>query len=177
MKRIVGFWILFAVTLAVYLTMILWSLRRIAADADGLAPLDLRPGGYDLEDATAFLTALSDEGRAFYLGTQHALDAVYPALLALTLASAIFLLAPKRLGWVRHVLPLAALPLMIFDYLENAAVTALLKTPVDALTPELVETASRWSVLKAQATTGAAILTLAMLIVWGVRRMRRRGNA
>jgi hypothetical protein len=80
------FWTLLAVTLGVYLVIVLWSLPRIAAEAGGIVPFDMRPAGYSLDDAKGFLTALSDSGRAFYLGTQHLLDLAYPALLGVTLA-------------------------------------------------------------------------------------------
>ena len=67
---------LFAATIGLYLVMLLWSLPKIAAEAGGLTPFDMRPGGYSLAEARAFLAALSPEGTAFYLGVQHRLDMV-----------------------------------------------------------------------------------------------------
>ena len=98
-----GFWLLFAVTLAVYATMLVWTLPAITAAAGGLAPFDMRPSGYSFDEAKAFLTALSPDGKALYLDAQHKLDAAYPALLAATLFFAIAALAPKSWGNWRWV--------------------------------------------------------------------------
>ena len=40
-----AFWILAGATLALYLTIVLWSLPTVTAGAGGLTPFDLRPGG------------------------------------------------------------------------------------------------------------------------------------
>ena len=40
-----GYWALVALTLAVYLAMVLWSLPFIAAEAGGLCPLRSAPDG------------------------------------------------------------------------------------------------------------------------------------
>ena len=94
-SRRVAFWILLVVTLAVYVVMINWSLPLIAERADGLRPFDLRPIGYDFDEAKAFLAALKPEGAEFYLGVQHKLDSIYPALLAATLFFAIVMIAAQ----------------------------------------------------------------------------------
>ena len=60
--KVIVYWIVFAVTLAVYGTMLAWSLPTVAASAEGLMPFDMRPGGYSFAEAEAFLAALSAEG-------------------------------------------------------------------------------------------------------------------
>jgi len=160
----VGFWILFVVTLVVYGVMVLWSLPRIAGAAGGLAPFDMRPTGYGFDEAKAFLAALSPDGSVFYLGVQEKLDSVYPALLAATLFFAIAALAPARLGIWRWVLALIAVPGAVFDYLENAAVSAMLAAGADGLTPAIVASADRWTVLKS-AFTAVAMVTLVLFLV------------
>ncbi len=134
-RRTVAFWILFAITAALYIVMIAWSLPEVSKAAGGLAPFDIRPHGYSLEEAKAFVAALSPDGKAFYLDVQERLDLFYPALLSATLFFAIYLLVPAGWGAWRWVLALAAIPSAVFDYLENHAVAAMLGLGADALTP------------------------------------------
>ena len=175
----VGFWFLFAVALAVYATMLVWTLPAITAAAGGLAPFDLRPSGYSFDDAKAFLTALSPEGKALYLNVQHKLDAAYPALLAATLFFAIAALTPKGWGGWRWVLALTAIPGALFDYLENAAVTVMLTVGADGLTPDMAATANRWTTWKSGMTTIAMTVLLILLAAWGwqILAAKLRGRA
>jgi hypothetical protein len=163
------FWALFAATLALYLVIVLWSLPLITDEAGGLAPFDMRPMGYNLEEARAFVTALSDRGREFYLGTQHLLDWLYPALLGATFALGFSLL-------FRGALLLALIVLSVwvvgFDWLENLTVADLLRTDPTALDVGQVAGAARWSVLKSVATTLAWIALLAGGISALLRRRR-----
>jgi hypothetical protein len=174
--RRVAFWALFAVTGAIYYVMVFWSLPKIASAAGGAMPFDMRPGGYSFDEAKAFLGALSSDGAAFYVNVQHRLDAIYPALYAATLFFAIRALAPFRSAWPT-LLALAAFPGAVFDYLENAAVTAMLNAGADGLTPELAERASLWTLLKSVFTTIAMLLALvfATMALW--RRVFARSAA
>jgi hypothetical protein len=170
-------WGLVALTLAVYGTMLGWSLPTVSAAAGGLAPFDMRPGGYGFAEAQAFLVALTAAGAEFYRNVQQRLDLVYPGLMALTLGLAIATAAPKAIGrWRWLALPLAA-SVALFDYLENHAIANMLDAGAAALTPELVETASRWTVLKSAATTAAMVILLVLLLVkatlWLVHRRPR----
>ena len=113
--RRVAFWTLVAVTTAIYLVMVLWSLPKISAAAGGATPFDMRPLGYSFEEARAFLTALSSEGARFYRTVQHRLDLLYPALLAATLFFAIRALAPHRWVLSPSLLALTAIPGSVFD--------------------------------------------------------------
>lgn len=166
---------LFAATVGLYLVMLLWSLPRISAEAGGLAPFDMRPGGYSFDEARTFLTALSEEGRRFYLDVQHRLDLFYPALLALSLS--------VGLAWAWRGLPRAALAAMVllaftgagFDYLENLWVGTMLTAGPEQVSPEIVAAASRRSVAKAALTTVVMLLLLAGLARRGWRRWRARG--
>jgi hypothetical protein len=152
-----AFWFSFVVAQALYLAIVLWSLPQIATSADGLPPFDMQPMGYGFDMAQNFLRALPDAGRDFYLGTQHLLDTAYPAALGL-----MFVLGFSALfrGWVRSVLCVAALAVVCFDYLENAAVTDLLVAGPERVTTEMVALASRWTVLK---SIGTAICYLALI--------------
>jgi membrane protease YdiL (CAAX protease family) len=158
------FWGLFSLTLAIYAVMLGWSLPSIAAAAGGLVPFDMRPGGYSFTDAHAFLSALSSEGAEFYVSVQQKLDVAYPGLLALTLLFAIAALLPRRIGAWRWVVAAIALPVGVFDYLENHAVAQMIHAGAAGLTTELVATASQWTVLKSGASTVAMSLVLVLLL-------------
>jgi len=164
-------WTALAVAACLYAAMTLWTLPEIAQAAGGLPPFDMRPGGYDFDEAQAFLSALSEKGRTLYLGPQQRLDLVFPAALALGLGLALYRLAPLN-RFCR--LLFAAIPFigMVFDDLENAAVRAMLVTGPSALQPEQVETASRFTTAKAVFDSAAYALLLLFLVLWAVRRWR-----
>lgn len=164
MQRIV-FWLLVAATVGVYLVMVIETLPSISAEAGGLPPFDMRPGGYGFEEARAFLGALSSEGEALYRNVQHRLDIAFPGLLAATLFFSIAALLPARTVAARVALALLLLPVAAFDWLENVAVAGLLTAGADGITPEMVASASRWTVLKSVASTIAYSLLL-VLLVW-----------
>lgn len=154
-------------TAIVYLLMLFWSLPGIAEHAGGLMPFDLRPTGYSVADAKAFLGALGPEGRALYLGPQAWLDLLFPALVALT-----FILSFKglRAGAIGYVGSLAALAGSGFDYAENAAVRGLLLNPP---TDDAIHWASRMTQLKSTGITIASLVLIAVLAMWFKRRFSR----
>lgn len=174
--RRAAFWVLAAVTLANYAIMVFWSLPKISAAAGGAMPFDLRPFGYSYEEARAFLAALSPDGASFYLNVQHRLDLTYPALLAATLFFAIRALTPTRFPLPGWVVALVAVPGAVFDYLENASVSAMLEHGAADVTPGLVARASLWTLLKSAFSTIAMIvlLVLAAAALW--RRVAGRGR-
>ncbi len=172
MRQKLLFWFLFAITMSVYLTMMLWSLPKISRQADGMIPFDLRPSGYSFEEAVRFLTVLSAEGRLFYLDVQHGLDFAYPILLAATLGFAIYLLTPRSWGLLKLVISIVAIPSAVFDHLENQAVAQMLHLNVEAVTSQLVDTASRWTVLKTISTTLAAAILFVLLARWAWQRFK-----
>ena len=165
-----AFWLVFAATLAVYATMLIWTLPSIMEAAGGLAPFDMRPLGYSYDEASEFLTALSDDGRSLYLDVQHWLDLFYPALLAATLVLATVLLTAP--GWLRWALVVPALLGMVFDYLENFAVGRMLETAAEGLAAELVSEASRWTVLKSGFTTVSMVTVIGLLAIRLIARRR-----
>jgi len=168
-RRRVLFWILFAVTLGVYGAIVGWSLPIISANAGGLVPFDMRPAGYSLAEAQAFLAALSPAGLVQYLGIQHALDTAYPALLALTLVVASLYLVR---GGGRWALVLLALVGVAADYTENAAVRSLLAAGADTVSAQQVAFASGATIVKSGSTT-LVFVTIALILIWrGWQRLR-----
>ena len=161
------FWMMFIAMAGVYLAMALWSIPKIAADTGGLLAFDLRPMGYSFVEAQAFLAALSDGGRVFYLNVQHMLDSAYPALMAVVLVMAFNHLFAGWLRWATIVLALAGAG---FDYMENAAVAVMLRAG-DGLSEATVATASQWTVLKSGAVTLALLaLIVGLILKWRMNK-------
>ena len=106
------------------------------------------------------------EGIDFYLSVQHTLDSIYPALLAATTFFAIVLIAPRRWGIWRFVIALIAVPGAVFDYLENAAVSAMIAAGPSGITEADVATASLWTALKGGFTTVSFVVLLVLLAMW-----------
>lgn len=172
-----AFWTLAAMTLAVYLTMVLWSLPYISAEANGLTPFDMRPTGYSFDEARAFLAALTEEGNAFYRDVQHTLDLFFPGLMAATLFFAIAALLPKRLGRWRYVIAAPVILTAVFDWSENLAVAGMLTAGADGITEDMVGAANGWSIAKATASTVAYTALLILSIRKGAAWWRRRPAA
>lgn len=167
--------LLLAVAMAVYFTMVLWSLPRIAAAAGGLVPFDLRPGGYTFAEAQAFVAVLDPGAVRFYLRVQHGLDTVYPPLLALVLGIALWALLGRAPRWLKLAAMAAPGMGMVFDWVENARVAAMLRAGAQGITPEMVAAASGASRAKAAFSAAAMMLILALLLVRGWRRLRHGG--
>jgi len=165
----IAYWTLFAVTMAIYAAMVAGTLPAIARDAAGLLPFDLRPRGYSVAEARAFLAALGDRGRDLYLGPQHWLDLVYPALLVLVLIGAVRALI--RPLWLQIPLCLLAIGGMVADYLENARVEVLLSLR-GPLPDALIEAASRATQVKAGLSALVMLAICAGLVRAGWKRWR-----
>ncbi|MEZ5715307.1 MAG: hypothetical protein R3D85_09140 [Paracoccaceae bacterium] len=145
-------------TAGLYLTMALWTMPEIKLEADGQMPFDLRPFGYSPAQAEEFLNALSEEGRVFYAGVQHRLDAVFPALLLIWAGWTVWLLYRGPLRW--GLIAAAAVGCGA-DYAENAAVARLL----DGFDIDTARTAAHWTMAKS-----AAVSVVYVAILWSVGR-------
>ncbi len=163
------YWILTAAMLGVYLVMVFWTLPYIAQQAGGARPFDLRPMGYSFDEARNFLSALSEQGRVYYLTVQHRLDIVYPVLLALWATLTIRALTPSWSRVLHFGVALIAATSAIFDYVENARVAALLGGAT--ITEDLVSAASQATVLKSAFGGALLSLTLVLLVVAASRRV------
>jgi hypothetical protein len=164
-----AYWATFIATMGVYMAMVIWTLPAIATAAGGLAVFDMRPTGYSPQEARAFLAALTDEGRALYLGPQRLLDLFYPAMLAVVLGGAIWVLV--RFAWLRRVLLAIVLGGMLADYWENALVKDLLETP-GPVSDAAILAASRATMAKS-ALTGLAMTAVLVALVAAFFRTRR----
>ena len=160
------FWTSFVLATGVYAVMVFWSLPALQHAAGGAVPFDLRPTGYSAAQAQAFLRALPQADKTFYLDVQQRLDSVYPALLAVTLGLGAYLLSPASWGLWRLTGAVFAVPGAIFDYIENARVAALLAADPETLDLHLVAAASHATVLKSMFTTVAMMAVLALIAGW-----------
>lgn len=161
-------WAFVGATLAVYLLIVGWSLPLIAADAGGMTPFDMRPMGYSLDEARAFLSALGEAGFAQYTGVQAMLDTIYPALLAVMSVLAFWQLFPRR--WAGG-LAVLALVVMWLDWQENIAVADLLGLGAAGVDEEVVSIAALFTMLKSMVSTVTlcALLFGAGRAVWRAR--------
>lgn len=165
------YWVVVAATITNYLIMVLWSLPLISEMAGGGKPFDMRPGGYSMEDARVFLTAITDSGRDFYLNTQQLLDLFYPTLFAISVAIPLAHLVPQYWG---RTLAVSAIAAGAFDHLENIAVAVMLRVEPDALTESMVSTASNWTLAKSISTTIASVALLVVLCMKGIVWLKTR---
>lgn len=153
MSRLIA-WALPLTTAAVYGWLVFGPGAQLIALAGGLAPFDLRPGGYDLDAALRVLVALPPEGHALYLGPVRRLDTALPILMGLTF-----------LWWMRPpttpfgaVAAAAALAYVALDLAENHAVARLVEGGAVGLSPERVRAASQLTQAKFMAFALAAVL-------------------
>jgi len=152
-----------AITAINYAMMLFYTMPKLWQASGGMLIFDLRVAGYSTETAQAFLDAISAEGRQLYLTTQHMLDTIFPALLAVSLIVTLYRLAPKLP--VLYLTPIAG---ALFDYYENAAVREMLLSKV--ADPALVEMASLLTNLKF-----ASIALSFLSIIWLWQRRKTDG--
>lgn len=164
------FWFLLAAMLASWLSMNLWTVPRIEELSGGLRLLDMRFTGYSFDEAQAFVAAIGDEGAALYLGAQLWLDYIFPPLLGAVLFFLYRWLFPGLPGLV---IGTVSLTYVLADFLENAAVAAMLRAGADGMTPEMAAAAKLWTTTK----WSLALVGLVMLIIGIALRLRRRWQA
>lgn len=150
---------------SVYLAMISVTLAHLEF-VSGQTPFDMRPFGYAPADAAKLLGALGIDGRNYYLTRQIPLDTLYPALLALTLSSAICWFGRRmpNSGLVRLGVTLAV-GSALFDYVENLGIIAMIWSWPD-VPDQLVYAASFATIAKSVMTTLAVMLMFATAFVW-----------
>ena len=161
------FWLFFAGMLVPWLVMNIWTAPRIEELAGGSRLLEMRLTGYSFDDARSFVAAIGDDGTRFYLDVQLWLDMAFPPLLAAVLFLGYRWLFPGLPGRVIGTISLGSI---LVDYLENAAVAAMLRAGADGLTPEMAATANFWT------TTKWSLAFLgAVTVLFGIAlRLRRR---
>ena len=158
--------IFFATTgTCIYVLMITITLAHIE-ELTSLKPFDMRPFGYTPQDAYDLLSLLGEDGRRYYLMRQIPLDTLYPALLAMTLISAIcwFAVRMPRYPSIYIWIALSACT-ALFDYAENFGIALMILSWSD-LSPALVFATSLASILKATVTMAASFALLFLALKW-----------
>jgi hypothetical protein len=160
--------------------MFFGTLAHLERLADGLTPFDIRPKGYSYTEARAFLEAIGEQGRRYYVSPELVIDTVYPPLYALSRALALWWLTIP--GRVREVpLPLKvryaliAVPILMasLDLFENACIAMMLWTWPD-LSHGLVEVSSLATQVKIIAGVLIEVLMGVLAVIWLVRWVIRR---
>jgi len=153
---------LFVLTMAVYLTMLFYSIPAVTAFAHQLPIFDLSPFGYSFNYATELLDTLGVEGRNLYLFTQLPLDFIYPGLFSITYSLLLIWLFGKTFNENSKVYYLAFVPVLagIFDYVENVFIIKMINS-FPNLQIATVKVASIFTLLKSSFT----MLFFVLLIV------------
>ena len=150
-----------------WLVMNHWTAPRIQELAGGARLLEMRLTGYSFEEARGFVAAIGDEGARFYLDVQLWLDMAFPPLLGAVLFLGYRWLFPGLPGRVIGTISLGSIAV---DYLENAAIAAMLRAGADSMTPQMVATANFWTTTK----WSLALVGTVTLVIGIALRLRRR---
>ena len=153
---------LFVLTMAVYLTMLYYSIPAVSAFAPELPIFDLSPLGYSFNYAYELLDTLGAEGRKLYLSTQLPLDFIYPGLFSITYSLMLVWLFGKTFNGNSKVHYFALVPFLagIFDYVENVFIIKMISSFPD-LQVTTVKAASTFTILKSSFTMLFFILLIA----------------
>lgn len=152
---------LFALTMAVYVTMLSYSIPAVTAFAPQLPIFDLSPLGYSFSYANELLETLGVEGRNVYLSTQLPLDFIYPGLFSITYSLLLIWLFSKTIKGNSKVYYAAMVPFLagLFDYAENVFIIKIIHSFPD-LQITTVKIASTFTLLKSSFTVLFFILLL-----------------
>lgn len=172
-----------AINIGLWAFMVFSTLAYLRHLAGGLEPFDLRPFGYSVEEARAFLFAISDIGRAYYLDVQLPIDAVYPGTYALSRGLLLWWLTqPGRVAGrplpfaIRVVLLVLPMLTAALDYRENEGIAAMLHAS-PRVEEDVVAQASFWTRAKSLAGFASeAVCVLLLLFVFGRWWHRRKAG-
>lgn len=153
--------LLFVVTMAVYLLMLLVTIPSVQTYAPDTALFDLSPTGYTHSQALSLLETLGQDGRNTYLFPQLAVDFIYPGLFAICFSLMFVWVYSKRIRSDSKFFYLAALPVLggIFDYLENILIIRMIMTFPD-VSKGLVSVASGFTLLKSAFSTASFLMLI-----------------
>ena len=180
MRKLLGIsgrnvFLLFIVTTVIYVVMLSITIPKLLAFSQGKEILDMMPGGYDATYVQELMSALSVEGRSYYLTSQLPVDFIYPAMFAVTYAL-VFILFLRKVG--KHETNwklIALLPVIagLADYIENVFIIVILKS-FPQISSSVVQFSSFFSIVKASATTLYFISLIILLIIVAVNTLRKR---
>ena len=158
-------WLLPGVTLAIYAALVTIGVTRLAPEAQGLQPFDLRIAGYTMIEARDYLQALTPRGFALYAGPIWWLDTIFPPLMGLTLA---WWMRPLN-GLFGFVCVTCATVYVGLDWAENYFVQSILNGGPDFM--------NYGSVVAASVMTQCKFAAFALCAVLAARQSWRRVRA
>ena len=167
----------FVLTMAVYVTMLTYSIPAVTAFSPQLPIFDLSPFGYSFNYANELLDMLGSEGRNLYLSTQLPLDFIYPGLFSITYSLLLVWLFGKTLNENSKIYYFALVPFLagIFDYIENIFIIKMINSFPD-LQVITVKVASLFTILKSSFTViffMLLIMALSLLLKQKVLSIRK----
>ena len=165
--------LLFLLTMAVYLLMLLYTIPKVESFAPGIALFDMSPSGYSYQHAISLLESLGEAGRNVYLFQQIPADFIYPGLFSLSYSLLLTRLLAKGFKPDSKIFFLALVPALggFFDYLENISIILMIYS-FPNLSQAHVGVASTFTILKSAFTIGFYILLLVGLFSLVVKRFR-----
>ncbi len=169
---------LFIVTNIVYSYMLMVTIPKTMEFSNGMKLLDMMPTGYDWNYVNELFNTLGESGREIYLKSQIPVDMFYPLLFGLSY-SLIFAYFLKKLGKLNSsFIYLCLLPIIagLADYLENFGIIKMLNNYPD-ITETMVKTTSIFSVLKSTSTSIFFIALIVILIILGIKFLKRNKAA
>src|SRR5262249_44958773 len=172
--------VLLAASGLLWAVMFFGPLAHLERLASGLTPFDIRPTGYSYAEARAFLEAIGQQGRGYYVCPELVIDTVYPPLYAVSRGLALWWLTmpghvredPVPLK-VRYALIAVPVLMASLDLFENGCIAVMLWTWPD-LSHSLVEVASLATQVKIIAGVLTEVLMGVLAVIWlmrwGIRR-------
>ena len=170
-KKVLG---LFILTNIVYMLMLTVTIPKTMGFSNGMRLLDMMPMGYDSTYVSELFNSLGEIGREVYLTNQIPVDMFYPLLFGLTysLLLAYFLKKLNKLKTPFSYLCLLPIIAGIADYFENfGIITMLINYP--ELNELAVKTTSSFSLIKSISTSAFFMVLIVILIILGVKFMKR----
>ena len=159
-KKVLG---LFILTNLIYAFMLIVTIPKTMAFANGMKLLDMIPTGYDFNYVNKLFSALGKNGRETYLTSQIPVDMIYPLLFGISYCVLMAYLLKKINKLNTPFVYLSLLPIFtgIADYLENIGIISIL-TSYPNFTETTVNTTCTFSVIK---STSTSIFFIALIVV------------
>ena len=173
-KKVLG---LFILTNLVYAFMLMVTIPKTMAFANGMKLLDMMPAGYDFNYVKKLFNALDDIGRETYLTSQIPVDMIYPLLFGISycLVMGYFLKKINKLHTPFIYLCLLPIVAGIADYLENMGIITMLNNYPD-ITETMVLTSSIFSIIKSISTSMFFVALLIILILLGIKLLTKKSS-
>lgn len=159
----------------IYFTMLLMTIPKTMAFANGMNLLDMMPLGYNSAYIQSLFEALGKEGRHAYLYYQLPLDMFYPLFYSISFVLMIAYFLKKLNKFNSALFYLCFLPIIggITDYLENIGILSMLKT-YPQMSESLMTSMNIFTIIKSMAVTATFLIIIIQLIALGIKTIRQR---